>query len=170
MKLCTHTKKFTNFEKSKKRKIIECDVTFFTDVIVFCKKKKSFYLLLLDSKLVLFFPFFFFRPQWLFSKNTFVSTFIMGMFYFIAVWRELKSITYYPFPSNLKCKIIFASNCSYVFTKQYIKTNWKSENFTVIGLVVFLQRAVNWKAVSYMSFFFYALIIIVHICNLTFFF
>ena len=134
------------------------------------KKKKSFYLLLLDSKLVLFFPFFFFRPQWLFSKNTFVLTFIMGMFYFIAVWRELKSITYYPFPSNLKRKIIFESNCAYVFTKQYIKTNLKSENFTVIGLVVFLQRAVNWKAVSYMSFFFYALIIIVHICNLTFFF
>ena len=93
----------------------------------------------------------------------------MGMFYFIAVWRELKSITYYPFPSNLKRKIIFESNCAYVFTKQYIKTNLKSENFTVIGLVVFLQRAVNWKAVSYMSFFFYALIIIFHICNFTFF-
>ena len=138
-------------------------------MLSFSAKKKSFYLLLLDSKLVLFFPFFF-RPQWLFSKNTFVSTFIMGMFYFIAVWRELKSITYYPFPSNLKCKIIFASNCSYVFTKQYIKTKWKLENFTVIGLVVFLQRVVNWKAVSYMSFFFYALIIIFHICNLTFFF
>ena len=135
----------------------------------FSAKKKKFLLAFVRFQTSSIFSFFFFRPQWLFSKNTFVSTFIMGMFYFIAVWRELKSITYYPFPSNLKCKIIFASNCSYVFTKQYIKTNWKSENFTVIGLVVFLQRAVNWKAVSYMSFFFYALIIIVHICNLTFF-
>ena len=144
MKLCTHTKKFTNFEKSKKRKIIECDVTFFTDVIIFYKKKKKFLLAFVRFQTSSIFSLlFFFRPQWLFSKNTFVLTFIMGMFYFIAVWRELKSITYYPFPSNLKRKIIFESNCAYVFTKQYIKTNLKSENFTVIGLVVFLQRAVN---------------------------
>ena len=95
-------------KKNSKTFWMQCDV--FTDVIICqCFLQESYlYLFLVRLKtLDLFFLCFlaFCEFQCLFYKNTFVSTFFMGMFYFILIWKGLKTIRLkmiLMFPATLK--------------------------------------------------------------------
>ena len=86
---------------------------FFTEVII-CQYLLEVTLLLLvfvtmETLIKIFLCFSaFWEFQYHFCKNTFVLTFVMGIFYFILVWRLLKSIKFlknvfsYPPPTDLQ--------------------------------------------------------------------
>ena len=125
------------------------NLTLFTEIVIYqCFLQETSLLLnfvRLQSLVLLFFSFFsvFCKFQSPLYKDTLVLTFIIEIFYFTLVWSGLKSlklkrcfITYLQQTSNAKWS---THAIALDFSQRVNKSNWKSENLKVTGLVVLQQ-------------------------------